>query len=164
MNSKKSILKLNAFTILEVTIGMAISGILIAMVYIAFNFLIQQSYEDIKFKNDISKWLIFRQRILEDVYLARDIQFFDEGLRVYHYNGDSTTYFIEDETLFVDVGDSIINTTYHPASISLEKDLRSENFEGVLTVQLRTQDMQLYFGSFKDVSSRINEWYLQKNK
>lgn len=162
MNSKKPIKKIKAFTILEVTIGMAISGILIAMVYVAYNFLIQQSYEDIKLKNDVSKWLIFRQRLLENVYLAQDIEIFDEGLKVFHYNGDSTIYFIEDETLFIHTGDTIINTAYHPSSIAFQKMEGTEHFEGTLTVRLREQDMQLYFGSFKDVSSRINDWYSKK--
>jgi competence protein ComGF len=153
---------ISAFTILEVTLGMVITGILIATVYIAYNFLIQQSYKEIELKNDVSKWVIFRQRFLENVYLAEHIQIEGDGIKIDHHNGLSTVYYIEDEVLYIELKDTVIRVDYDFVEFNFE-ETEENNVEGTLIVRLREQEMQLYFGSYKDLSSRINDWFITKH-
>src|SRR5690554_7952113 len=79
---KKNKHRLKGFTIMEVTITMVITAILITLVYSAINFLVKQNADEMNTKIEIDRWLVMRQQIMYDVYTSFSLERIPNGIQL----------------------------------------------------------------------------------
>lgn len=147
--------KIRAFTILEITITMAISAILITLVYSAINFLSKQNYDELNTKTEINRWLTMRKQILYDVYTSFSLEEIENGFQLKNEN-NTIRYYEEDGQLYILKNKNLIRTEYNNVSVDWVGD---ENRQCELTVTVSEEPMKLHFLTFSDNSNRINKWF-----
>jgi len=150
--------KIRAFTILEVTITMAISAILIALVYSAVNFLTKQNFDELNTKTEINQWLIMRKQILYDVYTSYSLEEIENGFELKNEN-NTIRYYEEDGQLYILKNTNLIRTEYNNVTIDWMGDETDENRHCELIVPVSEEPMKLHFLTFSDNSNRINKWF-----
>lgn len=150
--------KIKAFTILEITITMAISAILITLVYSAINFLSKQNYDELNTKTEINRWLTMRKQILYDVYTSYSLEEIENGFQLKNEN-NTIRYYEEDGQLYILKNKNLIRTEYSNVSIDWMGDEIDEKRHCDLTITVSEEPMKLHFLTFSDNSNRINKWF-----
>lgn len=85
--------KLNAFTIMEVTIAMMVSAILILIVYTAFS-VVSSSYHSFLFKNEESAGLVQLDRLLQRDFRRADMIIKNDSGILLKNNKSSVSYIL----------------------------------------------------------------------
>lgn len=150
--------KIRAFTILEITITMAISAILITLVYSAINFLSKQNFDELNTKTEINRWLTMRKQILYDVYTSFSLEEIENGFQLKNEN-NTIRYYEEDGQLYISKNKKLIRTEYYNVSIDWMGDETDENRQCEVTIPVSEEPMKLHFLTFSDNSNRINKWF-----
>lgn len=155
---KKNKHRLKGFTIMEVTITMVITAILITLVYSAINFLAKQNAEEINTKIEIDLWLVMRQQIMFDVYTSFSLEKIPNGIQLEKSN-ESISYFEEKGQLFITKNGITNSTEYDNVSFEWSENASTEKSSCELIVPVKTEEMKLHFLTFSDNSNRINKWF-----
>lgn len=150
--------RLKGFTILEVTITMVITAILITLVYSAINFLAKQNHDESKTKNEINDWLVMRHQIMYDVYTSFSLEEVPNGILLEKPN-EFISYYEEDGQLYISKNGRVIPTKYESVSFDWTTDKKDEQSHCELVVPVKTEPMKLHFLTFSDNSNRINKWF-----
>ncbi len=87
---KKTYVK--AFTVLELLVGMAVMSILLAMIYVTFNFFSNQVYTYQIENEEIQELNRFDTALKRDMFKAQSIEKKQEGFLLKMYKGDSIRY------------------------------------------------------------------------
>ncbi|MEX1192869.1 MAG: type II secretion system protein [Brumimicrobium sp.] len=150
--------RINAFTVLEITITMVITAILVTLVYSSINFLAKQNFNELRTKTEINQWMIMRQQIMQDVYTSHSLEKLPNGILL-HKPNVKITYYEENGQLFITKNENSITTDYNGVSFdwTLGKDEETSFCE--LTIPVRSESMKLHFLTFSDNSDRINKWF-----
>ncbi len=155
---KKNKHRLKGFTIMEVTITMVITAILITLVYSAINFLVKQNADEMNTKIEIDRWLVMRQQIMYDVYTSFSLEKIPNGIQLEKPN-ESISYFEERGQLFITKNGITHTTDYSDVSFEWSENSSTEKSHCELTVPIKTEAMKLHFLTFSDNSNRINKWF-----
>lgn len=151
-------MKIKAFTILEVVITIAITAILISLVFSAINFLNAQSYREMESKDKINEWMILRKQIIEDVYLSNSIEKIESGMKLQSGGKSEVIYQVENGILYIEKDAHRIKTNFEDASCSWFLD-ENDREKCTWTINVLDEPMQLSFYAFSTRADRINHWY-----
>lgn len=150
--------RLSGFTILEVTITMVITAILITLVYSAINFLAKQNHDELKTKNEINNWLVMRQQIMYDVYTSFSLEEIPSGILLKKPN-EIISYYEEDGRFLISKNGNIITTKYENVSFEWTAGEKDDKSYCELVIPVKREPMKLHFLTFSDNSNRINKWF-----
>lgn len=150
--------KIKAFTILEIVVTIAVTAILVTLVYGAINFLNAQNYREMRTKDRINEWMVLRKQIIEDVYLSNSIEKIENGMVLRTGNGNIIRYHIKNEALFVEKGSVQTQTSFD--DVTCNWSIAENGLEKCIwTMNVMEEPMELSFFAFSTRADRINQWY-----
>lgn len=154
--------RIKAFTILEIVVTIAITAILVTLVYGAINFLNAQNYREMRTKDRLNEWMILRKQMIEDVYLSNSVNKVEEGMELVSGNGEIVFYQINNGVLQIKKGDVLTNTNFKDVSCTWKFDSEERELcEWLITV--KDEPMKLSFYAFSTRADRVNEWYKKRD-
>lgn len=154
--------RLRAFTIMEIVVTIAITAILVTLVFNAINFLSAQNYREMRTKDRINEWMILRKQMIQDVYLSNSLERIDQGMRL-TIAEKNITYVTRNDRLLIEKNGNVIETSFD--KVSCEWIVNHNNQETCQwSINLLDEVMVLDFLSFSTTASRINQWYQNRNK
>lgn len=95
MLRQSNIVSLKAFTVIEAVMGMLVTALIIAVVFIIYNITAQRLL-DFKKQNDVAIDMNrFTYAVNKDIFESEDIQVHDQGMSFYGFTGRKVAYHID---------------------------------------------------------------------
>lgn len=151
-------MRIKAFTILEIVVTIAITAILVTLVYGVINFLNAQNYREMRTKDRLNEWMILRKQMIEDVYLSNSVYKVEDGMELVAGGGGKVVYRVNNGVLQIKKDDVLTTTNFKDASCTWTFDSKEQELcEWLITV--KDEPMKLSFYAFSTRADRVNEWY-----
>lgn len=142
---------------MEIVVTIAITAILVTLVFNAINFLSAQNYREMRTKDRINEWMLLRKQMIQDVYLSNSLERIEQGMRL-TIDEKNITYVTKNDRLFIEKNGKVIETSFDKVSC----DWRMNSNEQEMcqwSVNVLDEVMVLDFLSFSTNAARINQWY-----
>lgn len=160
MMNKAGSHRIAAFTIFEVTVVMAIMGILITMITYSMNRFQDQLKVTADVQEELNNWYHVRGTLWHDCILADSIVV-EPGQMAVYQSADSSVYTIEDEQLFrLHKG---VKTDLKIGAQELFSRDKNGWEEIVLRFDWKPEPLEWTFLNRPDVAGSINHYFKQKN-
>tara|TARA_B100000508_G_scaffold141096_1_gene146810 strand:+ start:29632 stop:30108 length:477 start_codon:yes stop_codon:yes gene_type:complete len=151
-------MRIKAFTILEIVVTIAITAILVTLVYGAINFLNAQNYREMRTKDRVNEWMILRKQMIEDVYLSNAVIRLEDGMELISGSGEKVVYRVNNGVLQIEEDDVLTTTSFKDASCTWVFDSNDQEL-CEWTFNVMEESMELSFYAFSTRADRVNEWY-----
>ncbi len=156
MNRKER--HIDAFTIFEVTVVLAIMGALIGLIANSVN----RFNEQLKLTDDLSQelneWFAFRSNLWSELYASDSVQSVDKELILFSPKR-TIKYKLEDEDVLRSVGSEWQTTKTKAESIRLETE--NEQTTVIFDFKWKGELMTLSYYFEPDVKNKINHYFAQ---
>lgn len=161
-----------SFTILEVTIVVAILSILVTIITVTLNRFNEQLKINREIQQELNNWMLVRANFWTEYHLSDSIDVISQSL-VFYQPHRSVFYRPEEERL---VRKELNNTvpTGAPGTdewremnveiSSIRKEISGENEVIILSFPLKGEEMQLRFLKQKSKAGTVNQYYEQLNE
>lgn len=159
MKNKRLTYKLNAFSVLELTVVIALMALLSGLFFAAVNRFNEQVSNDKKIKDELNHWFAVRANLWLELDAADSVQTAENSVTLFH-PGKQINYTISDNRLFR-------QTDGEPADLGLEMNkIGREEAAGkeylIFNISWKKEEMVLRYPLRKDLSQRINNYFLAK--
>jgi competence protein ComGF len=148
--------KLSAFTILEVTIVMALMSIIITIVTVAINRFNEQMKNNATIQQELNDFYAFRSNLWNELYSADSINYNNKIVSI--YTADKIVeYTIEDELLARKNGNEWIKTAF--PMLELREDFKKEDKIISFIFDWKGEPMNLHYLCKSSIKSKIDTYF-----
>lgn len=155
-NNQSHITRLAAFSILEVTIVIAMIALLSALFFGALNRFGEQIHNETLIKNELNDWYVIRANLWRELDEADSILVKDNHASIYS-NARKIDYSIVDNKLFRTIGELKMDMKIEMNAITLE-EIKNHQFVA-FNVAWKNEDMILRFPLRSSVASKVNHYF-----
>ncbi|WP_343786272.1 hypothetical protein [Wandonia haliotis] len=149
---------LPAFTVMEITIAIVVTSIVIAMVYNSITFFNRQMQHEVTVKARITTWYTERARLFEDFFLATDHQITEEDIVSLTFSDQSVIdYHVGDGILIRESAGREIPFMTGCTGMEVVDDKKGK----IITFhfQIEQEPLSLYFPVKQTPAEKMNEWF-----
>ena len=147
---------INAFTIFEVTVVLAIMGVLIGLIAVSVNRFNEQLKMTGDVNQELNEWFAFRSNLWSELYTCDSITT-QEGELLMYINGKTIKYKLDEDRVMRSTGFDWQETKANAESIRLEEV--DENKTVVFDFHWKGELMTLSYYFEPDVNHKINEYF-----
>jgi len=148
-----------AFSILEVTVVIALMALLSALFFGALNRFNEQIANETKIKNELNNWYVVRSNLWRELDEADSVHVKENTALIWH-NKTNVSYRIENDELVRTSGEII--TPMQLEMTSIKQENRRGNAFIEFTVRWKNEDMVLSYPVKASATDRINTYFLAK--
>lgn len=159
MKNKLSTYRLAAFSILEVTVVIALMALLSGLFFAALNRFNEQVRNETTIKNELNNWFAVRSNLWRELDESDSIHVEKDKALIY-IAGKPTEYSISNDKLVRTVGETVTPFDIEMAAIRQEKHGKSECVD--FRVLWKNEEMLLSYPLKSDLADRMNTYFLEK--
>jgi hypothetical protein len=161
VNNEKSYL--SAFTIMEITISLVVTSIVITLVYSAISFLNSQLKKDVEIRNQLNTWSVERFHLIHDFFMANEVVVLETS--EVHLKSDGAhviKYKKEEDILFRVNKENTLAFQTKIKSIQLpdKENVHSERI--IFIFEIMGEMFPLQFPINQSSAEKMNDWFTQK--
>ncbi len=151
--------RLSAFSILEVTVVIALMALLSGLFFAALNRFNEQIRNETNIKNELNEWFAVRSNLWRELDEADSIHVEKDKATIY-LAGKPTEYSISNDKLVRKSGETVTPFPIEMAAIRKEKHGKSECVD--FRVLWKNEEMILSYPLKTDLADRMNAYFLKK--
>lgn len=154
---------LPAFTIMEITISLVVTSIVITLVYSSIAFLNSQLRKDMEMRNEINIWSVERFQLMHDFFLANEIVLSSSNEILLKTDDEHVImYKIEEEQLWrVNKEQKMpFRTPIKSIGLPEKETVQPENIFFIFEIKEETFTLQ--FPLNQSSAQKMNDWFMQK--
>lgn len=151
--------KIAAFSLLEVTIVIALTGMVFSIFFSALNRFNEQITLDVGLKNELNHWFAVRSVLWKDLDAADSLHVINGELHIFQSN-KTIQYVVENELLVKKSGKAVSNTSIKINEIREIMDQGERCVE--LQVVWKARNLPIVFPLISNAENKINQYF--KNK
>ena len=159
MINKPGIRRMAAFSILEVTVVLALMALLSALFFGALNRFSEQVAGETKIKNELNDWFAVRAHLWDALDTADSVLVRDNTATLWK-TGDPMTYRIENDSLVRISGEETVSLKAEITEI--RQDDRSGTRYIVFAFRWKNDDMELSYPLKAGPAERVNTYFSAK--
>ena len=148
---------ISAFTLFEVTMVLAIMGILVSIIAITLNRFNEQLKNSTLIQAELNDWYLFRSNLWRELYQSDSLKLDKDILAIYH-SSDSVLYTIEDDTLKRKSGKLDWASTHFEAS-GLREEIEDGKNIFVFEFPWKNEVMHLRYSSKKTIKNQVDTYF-----
>jgi hypothetical protein len=152
MNKRKPY-RIEAFTILEALIVLALMSILTAFFFTTLNRLGDQMKNDVKIKSELNSWFLIRSNLYREFDEVDSVSTRKDNATLFFKN-KTVNYSIKDQLLNREENGNVMNLAIEMNGIELTRENRT-----VFHFNWKGEDMALGFSADKNLKDRINHYF-----
>lgn len=146
-----------AFTLFEVTMVLAIMGILVSIIAITLNRFNEQLKNSTQVQAELNDWYLFRSNLWRELYQSDSLKLNNDILAIYH-SSDSVLYTIEDDTLKRKSGKQDWASTHFEAS-GLREEILGGKHQFVFEFPWKNEVMHLRYSIKKTIKNQVDTYF-----
>ena len=151
--------RISAFSILEVTVVIALMALLSGLFFGALNRFNEQIANETKIRNELNNWFLVRANLWRELDEADSVLVKANTAVIWHAN-KAVTYSIEQDALMRLAGETRTSMNLEMSSIKREQRQGSTFIE--FSVRWKNEDMVLSYPEKASITERINTYFLAK--
>lgn len=148
---------IEAFTLFEVTVVLAIMSVLVTILAVSLNRFNEQLKNSTIVQGELNTWYQFRSNLWRELYTSDSLRFIDSELGIYH-DSTSVSYKIEDDTLFRK-GASMEWSSTHMAASAITEVIENEQKIVSLDFIWKGELMQLRYLNAPSLKREMDSYF-----
>lgn len=158
-NNRRPTARLEAFSILEITIVIALMALLSALFFGALNRFGEQIHNETQIRNELNDWFAIRANLWRELDEADSIRVQDNRAEIF-IGKELTAYRIQDDRLFRKKGESDIDMRLAMNRIELQESKGRQYV--AFNIDWKNDEMILRFPLRSTVAHKVNYYFTQR--